>query len=66
MSENETGPTVPCPTCRKPVVYSTENPWRPFCSERCRLVDLGAWADEEHRIAGEPAPPPPDDDPEAY
>ncbi len=29
-----------------------ENPWRPFCSERCKLIDLGAWASEEYRIPG--------------
>ena len=41
---------VKCPTCGKEVVWSSENRWRPFCSERCRLIDLGAWADESHRI----------------
>jgi len=43
--------TVKCPTCKKPVPWSTENRWRPFCSERCRVIDLGAWADESHRIS---------------
>jgi len=43
--------TVKCPTCEKPVEWSENSPWRPFCSERCRLIDLGAWADESHRIA---------------
>jgi len=42
--------TVKCPTCEKPVEWSKNSPWRPFCSERCRLIDLGAWADESHRI----------------
>lgn len=46
---------VACPQCRTKVVWSTDNPYRPFCSKRCRLLDLGAWADESHRIAGEPA-----------
>ncbi|MCH8533263.1 MAG: DNA gyrase inhibitor YacG [Saccharospirillum sp.] len=46
---------VPCPTCKKAVVYSTKNPFRPFCSERCKLIDLGEWASEGHRIAGKPA-----------
>ncbi|GEN25988.1 hypothetical protein HCU01_39370 [Halomonas cupida] len=46
---------VACPQCRKKVQWSDRNPFRPFCSERCRLIDLGAWADESHRIAGEPA-----------
>ncbi len=43
---------VACPTCGKPVVRSAEAeaPYFPFCSERCRLVDLGKWLDESHRI----------------
>ncbi len=41
---------VKCPTCEKPVEWSEKSPYRPFCSERCRLIDLGAWAGEEHRI----------------
>jgi len=40
--------TVPCPTCKKPVVYGTK--WFPFCSDRCRLIDIGRWHDEEFRI----------------
>lgn len=42
-----------------------DNPWRPFCSERCKMLDLSAWASERYRIAGEPVPeaPPSDDDP---
>lgn len=44
--------TVKCPTCEKTVKWSTENPYRPFCCERCKLIDLGAWADESHRISG--------------
>lgn len=46
---------VACPQCRKKVEWREDNPFRPFCSERCRLLDLGAWADGSHRIAGEPA-----------
>lgn len=46
---------VKCPTCNKQVEWSPESKWKPFCSERCRLIDLGQWAAEEHRIAGEPA-----------
>jgi uncharacterized protein len=45
---------VPCPTCDRPVQWSEASPWRPFCSERCKLVDLGAWASEAHKIPGEP------------
>lgn len=38
-----------CPRCGKPK-ESTDNPYRPFCSERCKLVDLGNWIDESYRI----------------
>jgi len=44
--------TIPCPVCKKETAWS-KNPFRPFCSERCRLMDLGKWASEEYRIAGE-------------
>jgi endogenous inhibitor of DNA gyrase (YacG/DUF329 family) len=44
-----------CPTCERPIEWSEEFPYRPFCSERCQLIDLGAWLAEEHRIAGESA-----------
>jgi endogenous inhibitor of DNA gyrase (YacG/DUF329 family) len=43
---------VKCPTCGKLVEWSEKNPYRPFCSERCKLIDLGAWADGSHRIPG--------------
>ena len=45
--------TVPCPTCGKPVEWSLLQRWKPFCSERCKLIDLGAWIEERHRIPGE-------------
>jgi uncharacterized protein len=45
---------VQCPTCDADVEWSDAFPFRPFCSERCRLIDLGAWADESHRIQGSP------------
>ncbi len=41
-----------CPICKKPVVATAENRYRPFCSERCRLVDLGTWAGEEYLVPG--------------
>ncbi len=50
---------VPCPQCGKPVEWSPASRWRPFCSERCKLIDLGAWFSEEHAISGE-APEDPD------
>lgn len=43
---------VTCPTCHKKIVYSSSNPFRPFCSERCKLIDLGAWASEERTVPG--------------
>jgi endogenous inhibitor of DNA gyrase (YacG/DUF329 family) len=45
---------VKCPTCGRPVEWSEGSVYRPFCSDRCRLIDLGAWLDERHRIPGEP------------
>ncbi len=49
--------TVKCPTCGKPVRWEKRSRHRPFCSERCKLIDLGEWASESHRIPGEPLPP---------
>ena len=46
--------TVSCPTCGAPVEWTPENAQRPFCSERCKLIDLGAWASESHAIPGDP------------
>ncbi|OGW41243.1 MAG: DNA gyrase inhibitor YacG [Nitrospirae bacterium GWD2_57_9] len=43
---------ITCPVCKKKTVWE-DNQFRPFCSERCRLIDLGKWASEEYRIAGE-------------
>ena len=42
--------TVACPTCGKPVPWAAEQAFRPFCSERCKLIDLGAWATERYRV----------------
>lgn len=42
---------VRCPTCRTEVSWEG-NPYRPFCSERCRVIDLGAWAEGRYRIPG--------------
>lgn len=47
--------TVRCPTCGVIVDWAT-GPHRPFCSKRCRLVDLEGWASERYRIAGDPVP----------
>jgi uncharacterized protein len=43
---------VKCPICRKKVAFEG-NPFRPFCSERCKLTDLGNWASEKYRIPAE-------------
>lgn len=42
---------VACPRCKKPAVWSPDNAFRPFCSERCKRNDLGAWANDEYRVA---------------
>ena len=49
---------VRCPACRGDSVYSLVNPYRPFCSERCKNLDFGAWASEAFRV---PAEAPPED-----
>lgn len=48
--------TVRCPACGGPSEYSMSNAWRPFCSERCKNHDFGAWASESYRVA-DPAVP---------
>lgn len=47
--------TVNCPTCQAVVNWTPAATFRPFCSERCKLIDLGEWANEEKSIPGEPA-----------
>lgn len=47
---------VRCPRCGGPSVYAPSNPSRPFCSERCRSADFGAWASESYRVAPATAP----------
>lgn len=49
---------VPCPGCGGDSVYAPSNPFRPFCSERCKNIDFGAWASENFRV---PTEAPPDD-----
>ncbi|SAK42679.1 DNA gyrase inhibitor YacG [Caballeronia catudaia] len=53
---------VKCPTCGKDVRWVSENRFRPFCSERCKQIDLGAWAAEKYKISGNSQETPPDDD----
>ena len=52
--------TVKCPTCGRSIEWSEQSPFRPFCSERCRIIDLGAWLSEKHAIAGSESPLEPD------
>ncbi len=47
---------VNCPACGKISAFSAANRWRPFCSERCKRIDLGAWASDQYRIAGAEEP----------
>ena len=49
---------VVCPACSGASIYGPRNPYRPFCSQRCKNLDLGAWASEQFRM---PAESPPDD-----
>ncbi len=51
--------TVRCPGCAGASVYTAANPYRPFCSQRCKSIDLGAWASENYRL---PEPAQPDQD----
>jgi endogenous inhibitor of DNA gyrase (YacG/DUF329 family) len=54
MGESDRPPPR-CPTCHGPVSW-VDNPARPFCSLTCKLIDLGAWLDENYRVAGDPIP----------
>ncbi len=47
---------VKCPTCRTDVVWTSASPCRPFCSERCKNLDLGAWASERYTIVADDDP----------
>ena len=57
--------TVRCPQCGGNSLWSNTNPFRPFCSERCKLIDLGAWASESYRVPVQDAPERPADLPTA-
>ena len=48
---------VNCPTCKKEIEWSVDNKFRPFCSNRCKLIDLGEWVNEEKSIEGESIAP---------
>ncbi len=50
-------PVVACPTCGTAVSWTAASRWKPFCSERCKMIDLGQWATEKYRVpAEEPEP----------
>jgi uncharacterized protein len=60
ISYNQHVPEDPvCVFCRRRTVTPA---WRPFCSERCKLLDLSRWIEEDYRVSGEPADPPTDSD----
>lgn len=46
--------TVKCPTCQSDVKWEAESKFKPFCSDRCKLIDLGDWASEKHAIPVKP------------
>jgi endogenous inhibitor of DNA gyrase (YacG/DUF329 family) len=48
---------VECPTCKTSIAWNEEARYRPFCSKRCKLIDLGEWASEKYKIAGNPVDP---------
>jgi endogenous inhibitor of DNA gyrase (YacG/DUF329 family) len=56
MADSSKQKTVNCPTCGKKVTWSKEQHWRPFCSERCKMIDLGGWLDETNRIPDDEVP----------
>jgi endogenous inhibitor of DNA gyrase (YacG/DUF329 family) len=53
---------VPCPQCGKICEWRPENKWRPFCSERCKLIDLGCWASESYQLPVQEEDAGPEDD----
>lgn len=60
MTDEKPARIYPCPQCKTPIQWRRDNPWRPFCSERCKLMDLGDWANEKHAIPAEPEEEGPD------
>jgi endogenous inhibitor of DNA gyrase (YacG/DUF329 family) len=51
-TDSDVARIYPCQQCGKTVKWSPDNMFRPFCSERCKLIDLGEWAAEKHAIPG--------------
>jgi hypothetical protein len=54
MTSTEHKKIVACPCCKGESIYAPSNSFRPFCSARCKNMDLGAWASESFRLAAEP------------
>lgn len=48
---------ITCPNCGKQDTWNPQNTYRPFCSERCKLIDLGEWASDIRKIPGDPVDP---------
>lgn len=44
---------IKCPQCEQPTIWHSSNPFRPFCSRKCKLIDLGEWLDENRTIPGQ-------------
>lgn len=63
-------PEVKCPTCGRRVAWSEASKFRPFCSERCKMIDLGAWASDRYVVPGGPPEeaeePPPTETPSKH
>lgn len=57
MKSTITPTVVACPICNAAVPWVAENRWKPFCSERCKLIDLGQWATEKYRMPAEEQEP---------
>ncbi len=55
-------PRVHCPTCKREVEWNPQSQWRPFCSERCKLIDLGAWFSDQRSIPDDAVQPDPEDE----
>ena len=53
---------VRCPGCGETTLYVATNPYRPFCSARCKNQDFGAWANEAYRVAAPPTSADADDE----
>ena len=54
--------SVPCPRCGAPAAFTRDNKWRPFCGERCKMIDLGLWGSDAYRVPLDEPPAEPGDD----